>query len=90
MALSKTVILKSGPGVLGFIQAAIAESGIPEEERVLLCSPALASWIFRRLWMPPKAEMRRQLGADVVGLGYLEDRKIIVTSRETARRITGK
>lgn len=90
MSSSKTVILKSGPGVLGFIQDAIAESGIPEDERVLLCSPALMAWIYRRLGMLPEAEMRRKLGADMIGLGYLEDRKIIITSRETARRITGK
>lgn len=76
--------------MLGFIRDAIAESGIPEDERVLLCSPALASWIFRRIGMPPETEMRQQLGADMIGLGYLEDRKILITSRETARRITGK
>ena len=89
MSSSKTVFLER-EDVPGQIRRAVEESEIPEGERVLLCSPALASWIFRKLWMPPKAEMRRQLGADVVGLGYLEDRKIIVTDRETARRITGK
>lgn len=76
--------------MLGFIRDAIAESGIPEDERVLLCSPALASWIYRRLGMLPEEEMQRQIGADMIGLGYLEDRKILITSRETARRITGK
>ena len=89
MAQSKTVILER-EGIAEQIRAAIAESGIPEGERVLLCSPALMAWIVRRLGMLPEAEMRRQLGADMIGLGYLEDRKILVTSRETARRITGK
>ena len=90
MSSSKTVILRSGPGVLDDIRAEIDESEIPEGERVLLCSPTLMAWIGRRLGMLPEAEMRRQLGADMIGLGYLEDRKILVTSRETARRITGK
>lgn len=90
MAQSKTVILRSGPGVLDDIRAEIAESGIPENERVLLCSPALMAWIYRRLGMLPEEEMQRQIGADMIGLGYLEDRKILITSRETARRITGK
>lgn len=76
--------------MLDDIRDAIAESGIPEEERALLCSPALEAWIFRRLGMPPEAEMRQQLGADLISVGYLEDRKIIVTDRETARKITGK
>ena len=89
MAQSKTVILER-EGITEQIRAAIAESEIPEGERVLLCSPALMAWIVRRLGMLPEAEMRRQLGADMIGLGYLEDRKILVTSRETARRITGK
>lgn len=89
MAQSKTVILER-EGIAEQIRAAIAESEIPEGERVLLCSPALMAWIVRRLGMLPEAEMRRQLGADMIGLGYLEDRKILVTSRETARRITGK
>ena len=90
MALSRTVMLRSGPGVLDDIRDTIEESGIPEEERVLLCSPALMAWIFRRLGIPPEAEMRQALGADLIGVGYLEDRKIIVTDRETARKITGK
>ena len=89
MAQSKTVILER-EGIAEQIRAAIAESEIPEGERVLLCSPALMAWIVRRLGMLPEAEMRRQLGADMIGLGYLEDRKVLVTSRETARRITGK
>lgn len=89
MAQSKTVILER-EGITEQIRAAIAESEIPEGERVLLCSPALMAWIVRRLGMLPEAEMRQQLGADMIGLGYLEDRKILVTSRETARRITGK
>lgn len=89
MAQSKTVILER-EGIEEQIRAAIAESEIPEGERVLLCSPALMAWIVRRLGMLPEAEMRRQLGADMIGLGYLEDRKILVTSRETAQRITGK
>ena len=89
MAQSKTVILER-EGIEEQIRAAIAESEIPEGERVLLCSPALMAWIGRRLGMLPEAEMRRQLGADMIGLGYLEDRKILVTSRETARWITGK
>ena len=89
MAQSKTVILER-EGIAEQIRAAIAESEIPEGERVLLCSPALMAWIVRRLGMLPEAGMRRQLGADMIGLGYLEDRKILVTSRETARRITGK
>ena len=89
MAQSKTVILER-EGIAEQIRAAIAESEIPEGERVLLCSPALMAWISRRLGMLPEAEMRRQLGADMIGLGYLEDRKILVTSRETARWITGK
>ncbi|MDY6444184.1 MAG: hypothetical protein SPK76_04050 [Bacteroidales bacterium] len=89
MAQSKTVILER-EGIAEQIRAAIAESEIPEGERVLLCSPALMAWIVRRLGMLPEAEMRRQLGADMIGLGYLEDRKILVTSRETARWITGK
>lgn len=89
MAQSKTVILER-EGIAEQIRAAIAESGIPEGERVLLCSPALMAWIVRRLGMLPEAEMRQQLGADMIGLGYLEDRKVLVTSRETARWITGK
>lgn len=89
MAQSKTVILER-EGIAEQIRAAIAESEIPEGERVLLCSPALMAWIVRRLGMLPEAEMRRQLGADMIGLGYLEDRKVLVTSRETARWITGK
>ena len=89
MAQSKTVILER-EGIEEQIRAAIAESEIPEGERVLLCSPALMAWIVRRLGMLPEAEMRRQLGADMIGLGYLEDRKVLVTSRETARWITGK
>lgn len=89
MAQSKTVILER-EGIAEQIRAVIAESDIPEGERVLLCSPALMAWIDRRLGMLPEAEMRRQLGADMIGLGYLEDRKILVTSRETARWITGK
>lgn len=88
--MSKTVMLRSGPGVLDDIRDAIAESGIPEEERVLLCSPALTAWIFRRLGMPPETEMRQALGADLIGVGYLEDRKVLVTDRETAQKITGK
>lgn len=47
----------SGPGVLDDIRAEIAESGIPENERVLLCSPALMAWIYRRLGMMPEEEM---------------------------------
>lgn len=89
MAQSKTVILER-EGITEQIRAAIAESEIPEGERVLLCSPALMAWIVRRLGMLPEAEMRQQLGADMIGLGYLEDRKVLVTSRETARWITGK
>ena len=89
MAQSKTVILER-EGIEEQIRAAIAESEIPEGERVLLCSPALMAWIVRRLGMLPEAEMRQQLGADMIGLGYLEDRKVLVTSRETARWITGK
>lgn len=89
MSSSKTVILER-EGIEEQIRAAIAESEIPEGERVLLCSPALMAWIVRRLGMLPEAEMRQQLGADMIGLGYLEDRKVLVTSRETARWITGK
>ena len=89
MSSSKTVILER-EGIAEQIRAAIAESEIPEGERVLLCSPALMAWIGRRFGMLPEAEMRRQLGADMIGLGYLEDRKILVTSREAARWITGK
>ena len=76
--------------MLDDIRAEIAESEIPEGERVLLCSPALMAWICRRLGMLPEEEMQRQIGADMIGLGYLEDRKILITSRETARWITGK
>ena len=89
MAQSKTVILER-EGIAEQIRAAIAESEIPEGERVLLCSMRLFQWIINRVGILPPEEMRRQLGADMIGLGYLEDRKILVTSRETARRITGK
>ena len=87
--MSKTVMLER-EGVLEQIRRETAESEIPVEERVLLCSPAIMAWIIRRLGMLPEAEMRQALGADLIGLGYLEDRKIIITDRETARKITGK
>lgn len=85
--MSRTVMLRSGPGVLDDIRAAIAESEIPEEERVMLCSPTLMAWIVRRVGALPPEEMRRQLGAELLGVGYLETRRILVTDRETARKI---
>lgn len=85
--MSKTVMLRSGPGVLDDIRAAIAESEIPEEERVLLCSPRLFHWIINKVGMLPPEKMRRQLGAEMISVGYLETRRILVTDRETARKI---
>ena len=89
MSKSKTVILER-EGVMEQIRRAVEESEIPEGERVLLCSPRLGGWITNALGIRGPAELYRELGAQMLPLVYLEDRKIIVTSRETARRITGK
>lgn len=89
MSKSKTVMLER-EGVMEQIRRAVAESGIPEGERVLLCSQRLGGWITHALGIRGPAELSRELGAQMLPLVYLEDRKIIVTSRETARRITGK
>lgn len=84
--MSKTVMLER-EGVMEQIRRAIAESGIPEEERVLLCSPRLGGWINHALGIQGPAELSRELGAQLATVAYLEDRKIIVTDRESARKI---
>ena len=86
--MSKTLMLER-EGVMEQIRRAIAESEIPEGERVLLCSRRLGGWITHALGTRGPAEHARELGAQLLPLGYLEDQKVIVTSRETARRITG-
>ena len=90
MSSSKTVILER-VGIAEQIREAIAESEIPEDELVLLCSPRLLSYL-RYNSEDPEG---RQAGARLFGampwsVDYLEDRKVLITSRETARRITGK
>lgn len=85
--MSKTVILER-EGVMDQIRRETAESGIPVEERVMLCSMRLFFWLTERKGAPTREELRRALGAEIIGLGYLEDRKIVVTDRETARKIT--
>ena len=84
--MSKTVMLER-EGVLDQIRRETAESGIPEEERVVMCSMRLFQWIVERVGVPSPGNMRKQLGADLIGVGYLEDRKVIVTDRETAQKI---
>lgn len=87
MSLSKTVILER-EGVLEQIRNMATESEIPVEERAVLCSMRLFQWIVERVGVPTPGNMRKQLGADLlIGVGYLEDRKVIVTDRETARKI---
>lgn len=54
---------------------------------MLLCSMHLFLWLSARIRARTREEMQRKLGADLIGLGYLEDRKIIVTDRESARKI---
>ena len=86
--MSKTLMLER-EGVLKQIRRETAESGIPVEERAVLCSMRLFQWIVEQVGVPSPGIMRKQLGADVlIGVGYLEDRKVIVTDRETARKIT--
>jgi len=90
MSNSKTLILER-EGIAEQIRAAIAGSGIPEEERVLLCSPRLLGYLRYNSEDPEGRQAGGRLfGAMPQSVGYLEDRKIIVTDRETARRITGK
>ena len=90
MSSSKTVFLER-EDVPGQIRRAVEESEIPEGERVLLCSPRLLSYLRYNSTDPEGRQAGGRLfGARPQALGYLEDRKIIVTSRETARRITGK
>ena len=84
--MSTTVMLER-EGVMEQIRRAIDESGIQEEERVLLCSRRMGGWITHALGIQGPAELARELGARMLPLVYLEDRKIIVTSRETARKI---
>ena len=87
MSSSKTVILER-EGVLDQIRSMAAESEIPVEERAVLCSMRLFQWIVERVGIPTPGNMRKLLGADVlIGVAYLEDRKVIVTDRETARKI---
>lgn len=87
MSLSKTVMLER-EGVLEQIRSMAAESEIPVEERAVMCSMRIFRWIVERVGAPTPGNMRKQLGADVlIGVGYLEDRKVIVTDRETARKI---
>ena len=88
MSHSKTVILER-EGVMEQIRRAIDESEIPEEERVLLCSQRLGGWITHALGVRGPAGFDRELGAQLLPLVYLEDRKIIVTDRETARILSG-
>lgn len=86
--MSKTVMLER-EGVLDQIRRETAESEIPVEECAVLCSMRLFQWIVERVGVPSPGNMRKQLGADLlIGVGYLEDRKVIVTDRETARKIT--
>lgn len=88
--MSKTVILER-EDVPGQIRRAVEESEIPEGERVLLCSPRLLGYLRYNSEDPEGRQAGGRLfGARPQSVGYLEDRKIIVTSRETARRITGK
>lgn len=85
--MSKTLMLER-EGVLDQIRRETAESGIPVEERTVLCSMRLFQWIVERVGVPSPGIMRKQLGADVlIGVGYMEDRKVIITDRETARKI---
>ena len=82
--MSKTVTLRSGPELMDDIRAAIAENDAAE--KVLCCSPKLARYIIRQIGTQPQ-EIRKQLGADLLILGYLEDRRIIVTDAETAQKL---
>ena len=84
--MSKTLMLER-EGVLEQIRRETAESGIPVEERAVMCSMRLFQWIVERVGVPTPGNMRKQLGADLIGVGYLEDRKVIVTDRETAQKI---
>ncbi len=86
--MSKTVMLER-EGVMEQIRRAIDESGIPEGERVLACSQRLGGWITHALGVRGPAGFVRELGAQLLPLVYLDDRKIIVTDRETARILSG-
>lgn len=86
--MSKTVMLER-EDVMEQIRRAIAESGIPEGERVLVCSQRLGGWLIHALGTRGPAGLARELGAQMLPLVYLDDRKIIVTDRETARKLSG-
>lgn len=85
--MSKTVTLRSGPGLLYDIRAAVRK--YEGAEKVLCCSPKLAQHVIFRSGAQDTAQFKAAMGAELLVLGYLEDWRIIVTDPETARKFSG-
>lgn len=85
--MSRVVTLRSGPGVMDDIRAAVQES--EGTEKVLCCSQKLAQYVIYHSGAQDTAQFKAAMGAELLVLGYLEDRRIIVTDPETARKLSG-